>query len=121
MFIEKEGLLPLVEERVKLKNKLQKTKKIYEAKQKEIQEINAKLQEIQKQNIDVHLRFEEVNKQINKLVLLEVWDKCSATQMPDEVIVKDGKPFCKIIDFVDDITKQVQEARQNWEEQLKNN
>lgn len=121
MFIEKEGLLPLVKERIKLKKELKKSKNFFEEKQKQIQEINQELQQIQKDNIDTHIKFEQINKEINALVLLEVWDKCSATEMPDEVIIKDGKPFCKTIDFVDDITKKVKESRENWENQLKNN
>jgi hypothetical protein len=111
MFIEKEGLQELVEKRLEIKDRLL-------AKKSEMENLNSQMHDIAKSSEQDHLDFQEVNKEINKLVLMEAWDKCDDTVMPKEVILKDGKPFVELLDLVDDVKQKVADAKQVWKDEV---
>lgn len=107
MFINKDGLKELVEKRVKLKEAIIKENKKVEEHTKAVQELRIKSQ-------NLHQDFAEVNGKINELVLVDAINECSDTQVPDEMIIKDGKPYMTFVDFIDKATKEANEAKDNW-------
>jgi hypothetical protein len=38
--------------------------------------------------------------------------------MPKEVILKDGKPFVELLDLVEDVKRQVADAKQVWKDEV---
>lgn len=120
MFLDNyEGLLELTQERMGIKEVIENYRKEVLEKEEEIKKLNKEIQDIQVKYTKVHQDFKTVNDKINKMVLMDVWNKLPDTQMPKEVIIKDGKPFIEIIDLVEDIKKQVAESKTVWEESLK--
>lgn len=107
MFINKKGLKELVEKRSKLKD-------LIIADNKKVDEHTKAVQELRQKSANLHKDFGEVNEKINKLVLAEALEECSDTQVPHEMIIKDGKPFMTFIDFIEKASKEANEAKDIW-------
>jgi archaellum component FlaC len=119
MFLDNyEGLKELVDKRLAVKAKIEKARKELGKRQEKIKELTNEIQTIQMSYKDVHQEFADINQEINKMVLMDVWDKLEDTQIPKEVILKDGKPFCEVIDLVEDVKAQAKQAKEDWKKQL---
>lgn len=113
MHIEKKGLKELVEKRLEIKEKLESVKVQIEKLTQDIKALQGeKTQAIQED-------FQEVNEKINKLALLDVWNKLSDEEMPGEFIIKDGKPYCTIVNITEQVKQQAKETKEHWEKHLK--
>lgn len=119
MFIdERDNLRELVEKRVDIKGKIEDYRAKVKDKEDAIAEINKEVQTIQKEYGDLHQDFEKVNDEINKMVLMEIWEQLDETKVPKEIVIKDDKIFCDVIDLVDDIKSQVAESKENWKKHI---
>lgn len=105
MFIDVDKAL--VEERLALREKISKHKEDIAKLQEEMQ----KLQEGSKEDM---FAFAKVNQQINDVVLPVCLEKLEEYEVPNEVVLKDGKPFLEILDLREDAIKQAKEIKEGW-------
>jgi hypothetical protein len=119
MFIdEKDNLRELVEKRLDIKSKIEAYRNEVKEKEEVMQKINEEVAGIQKSHGELHKDFEQVNNQINKMVLMDIWDKLEETKVPKEIVIKDDKIYCEVIDLLEDIKSQAKENKEIWRKHL---
>ena len=106
MFIENLDI-KLVKEREEIKNFIQN-------KNDKIKKYTDKVKEIELSYKEKMERFAVVNAEINDIMIPQLFDKLEEWEMPDQVIIKEGKPFLTTIDVRVDAFKQAKEVKENW-------
>lgn len=101
----------LVEKRLSVRAKIEKHKEA-------IAGLNNKIEKIQEDSKKDMLEFADLNQEINDQILPQCIDKLKDYEVPDEVVLEDGKPFLKVIDLRKDAVKQALEMKKNWKDYI---
>ena len=110
MYIENLDI-KIVKEREEIKNFVRN-------KNDDIAKHTAKVKEIESKYQDKMERFAVVNAEINDVVIPQVFDKLERHEIPDEVVIKDGKPFLKVIDIREDALAKADEMKDMWKKHI---
>lgn len=110
MFIENLDV-KLVKEKEEIKNFMQNRKD-------EVAKLTKKMEAVEEKYKSKMVRFSEVNAQINDIVIPQVFDKLEEHEIPDQVVVKDGKPFLNVIDIRVDAIKKANEMKKGWKDYI---
>lgn len=110
MYIENLDI-KLVKEREQIKN-------FVKNKNDDIAKHTSKVKEIESKYQEKMERFAVVNAEINDVVIPQVFDKLERHEIPDEVVIKDGKPFLKVIDIREDALTKADEMKDMWKKHI---